>query len=64
MADPTSRPFLINKDEDGKFRLTVRTTRYNSQGYPARLRRTAGRDFRHRQRRKSVRPRQLPRPAR
>jgi uncharacterized protein YegP (UPF0339 family) len=34
MADPTSRPFLINKDEDGKFRLTVRTTRYNSQGYP------------------------------
>lgn len=34
MADPTSRPFLINKDENGKFRLTVRTTRYNSQGYP------------------------------
>jgi hypothetical protein len=34
MADPTSRPFLIAKDEDGAFRLTVRTTRYNSQGYP------------------------------
>lgn len=34
MADPKSRPFLINKDADGNFRLTVRTTRYNSQGYP------------------------------
>jgi len=34
MADPTSRPFLIAKDADGAFRLTVRTTRYNSQGYP------------------------------
>lgn len=34
MSDPTSRPFLINKDEDGNFRLTVRTTRYNSRGYP------------------------------
>lgn len=29
----TTRPFLINKDADGNFRLTVRTTRYNSQGY-------------------------------
>ena len=28
------RPFLINKDEEGNFRLTVRETRYNSQGYP------------------------------
>ena len=28
------RPFLIAKDEDGSFRLTVRETRYNSQGYP------------------------------
>jgi hypothetical protein len=28
------RPFLIAKDEDGAFRLTVRTTRYNGQGYP------------------------------
>lgn len=27
-------PFLIAKDEDGHFRLTVRETRYNSQGYP------------------------------
>ena len=28
------RPFLINKDEEGRYRLTVRETRYNSQGYP------------------------------
>ena len=28
------RPFLIAKDDDGQFRLTVRETRYNSQGYP------------------------------
>ena len=28
------RPFLIAKDEEGNFRLTVRETRYNSQGYP------------------------------
>ena len=28
------RPFLIKKDEEGAFRLTVRRTRYNSQGYP------------------------------
>lgn len=28
------RPFLINKDVDGNVRLTVRNTRYNSQGYP------------------------------
>ncbi|RZI54788.1 MAG: hypothetical protein EOP12_01045 [Pseudomonas sp.] len=34
MIDPKSRPFLINKDADGNVRLTVRTTRYNSQGYP------------------------------
>ncbi len=34
MSDPQSRPFLINKDDDGNFRLTVRDTRYNSQGYP------------------------------
>lgn len=33
MADAKNRPFLINKDGDGNFRLTVRTTRYNSQGY-------------------------------
>jgi len=34
MADVKTRPFLINQDEDGHYRLTVRTTRYNSQGYP------------------------------
>ena len=28
------RPFLIARDEEGNFRLTVRETRYNSQGYP------------------------------
>lgn len=34
MSDPKSRPFLINKDAEGNFRLTVRSMRYNSQGYP------------------------------
>lgn len=34
MTDPQARPFLINKDADGNVRLTVRSTRYNSQGYP------------------------------
>ncbi|MCJ8156959.1 hypothetical protein, partial [Sphingomonas sp. LaA6.9] len=34
MSTPPVRPFLINKDDDGHFRLTVRDTRYNSQGYP------------------------------
>jgi hypothetical protein len=33
MVDAKSRPFLINKDDEGKFRLTVRTVRYNLQGY-------------------------------
>jgi hypothetical protein len=28
------RPYLVTKDEDGIFRVTVRTTRFNSQGYP------------------------------
>ena len=28
------RPFLIAKDEEGVFHLTVRETRFNSQGYP------------------------------
>ncbi|HEX8583803.1 MAG TPA: hypothetical protein VGC35_02625 [Allosphingosinicella sp.] len=29
------RPFLIAREEEGgPFRLTVRETRYNSQGYP------------------------------
>ena len=34
MTDARLRPFLINKDAEGNFRLTVRDTRYNSQGYP------------------------------
>jgi len=28
------RPFLVAKNDEGVFRVTVRTTRYNSQGYP------------------------------
>jgi len=28
------RPFLIAKDENGDFRITVRETRLNSQNYP------------------------------
>jgi hypothetical protein len=30
----TTRPFLITKDEAGSFRLTIRDTHSNSQGYP------------------------------
>ena len=28
------RPYLISKDSEGDFRLTIRETRYNSQHYP------------------------------
>jgi hypothetical protein len=28
------RPYLVAKDEEGVFRVTLRTTRFNSQGYP------------------------------
>lgn len=28
------RPYLIAKDEEGDFRITIRETRYNSQHYP------------------------------
>jgi uncharacterized protein YegP (UPF0339 family) len=34
MSREILKPYLIAKDEDGQFRLTVRETRYNSQGYP------------------------------
>ncbi len=34
MSSDTVKPFLINKDEAGNFRLTVRDIHYNSQGYP------------------------------
>ncbi|HEY0414195.1 MAG TPA: hypothetical protein VGD66_13755 [Allosphingosinicella sp.] len=28
------KPYLLTKDPEGRFILTVRETRYNSQGYP------------------------------
>ncbi len=34
MSRTAVRPYLVAKDEAGVFRVTVRTTRYNSQGYP------------------------------
>ena len=34
MSRTPVRPYLISKDEEGAVRLTVRDTRYNSQGYP------------------------------
>jgi len=34
MSREIPKPFLIAKDEDGQFRLSVREVRYNSQGYP------------------------------
>ncbi|MEA3031978.1 MAG: hypothetical protein QOG13_3303 [Sphingomonadales bacterium] len=34
MSRETLKPYLILKDPEGVFRLTIRETRYNSQGYP------------------------------
>lgn len=34
MSKGPFRPFLISRDENGEFRLTVRDTHYNSQDYP------------------------------
>ncbi len=34
MSREIPKPYLIAKDEDGRFHLTVREVRYNSQGYP------------------------------
>ncbi len=34
MSREILKPFLIAKGEDGQFQLTIRETRYNSQGYP------------------------------
>lgn len=34
MSRTAVRPYLIAKDEEGAFRITARTTRFNSQGYP------------------------------
>jgi len=33
MAKTEVRPYLISKDADGRFRLTIRETNYNSQGF-------------------------------
>jgi hypothetical protein len=34
MSKTSIKPFLIEKDDEGRVRLTVRTTRYNSWNYP------------------------------
>ena len=34
MSREILKPFLIAKGDDGQFQLTIRETRYNSQGYP------------------------------
>ena len=34
MSREIPKPYLIEKADDGAFRLTVREVRYNSQGYP------------------------------
>lgn len=34
MSREILKPYLIQKGEDGQFRLTLRETRFNSQGYP------------------------------
>jgi hypothetical protein len=34
MSRTPIKPFLLTKDEEGRFTLTVRETRYNGQGYP------------------------------
>jgi hypothetical protein len=34
MHPETPKPFKIAKDEQGQTRLTIRNTRFNSQGYP------------------------------
>jgi hypothetical protein len=34
MSRTAIKPFLLTKDEEGRYTLTVRETRYNSQGYP------------------------------
>ncbi|MFL6734998.1 MAG: hypothetical protein ACJ8EY_09925 [Sphingomicrobium sp.] len=34
MSREAVAPFLISKDEEGRFRITTRSTRFNSWGYP------------------------------
>lgn len=40
-----AKPYLITKDETGAFRVTVRTTRFNSQGYPLMTAKVVDQDF-------------------
>jgi len=46
MSRTPVKPYLITKDEDGQVRLTVRETRYNSQGYPLVTETLLGENFR------------------
>lgn len=34
MTRPPIKPFLLEKDDEGRVRLTVRTTHFNSWNYP------------------------------
>jgi hypothetical protein len=34
MSKAAARPFIIVKQADGQYSLSMRETRYNSQGYP------------------------------
>jgi hypothetical protein len=34
MPKAAIRPYLVSKDSEGRFRVTVRRTRFNSQNYP------------------------------
>jgi hypothetical protein len=34
MSRTPVKPFLIAKDAEGQFRITIRDTRFNSQNYP------------------------------
>ncbi|MDB5663171.1 MAG: hypothetical protein JWM38_1239 [Sphingomonas bacterium] len=34
MSRTVLRPYLVAKDAEGQFRVTIRSTRFNSQGYP------------------------------
>jgi hypothetical protein len=45
MTNSLPKPFLIMKDAEGQVRLTVRETRYNSQGYPWTLERQLEQPF-------------------
>ena len=34
MSRTAVKPYLLTKNDDGIYRVTIRTTRFNSQGYP------------------------------